>query len=247
VQRNALPTHTRLTALLLVLCGTACNGFVVSLGSEGDEAGTHTVADVGVRDSPETGIPADGGVDAPSRDGGVTSVPDATEAGGDAGGLGPDASPECPAAAPVVGSTCKDIGEECEYGASAATACNKVYKCESTGWQSEAATGACPVSSCPASYTLVDVGTTCSPGGATCGYPQGTCTCAPPSPATVPTKPDEWQCFPVQAGCPSPRPKLGSACAAGTSTACNYGACADGLELVCRGGIWVSETVGCPT
>ena len=244
MQRNTPAIPPRLIALVLASAG--CNGFVVSLGSETEEGGTHTVADVGARDS--GAAKGDGGVDASPSDGGVPPLADAGNPGSEAGGPGSDASPPvCPAAPPVVGATCKDLGEECEYGASATTACNKVYKCESTGWRTEAPSGACPVSTCPASYGMVDVAATCAPSGATCAYAEGTCTCAPPSPATVPSEPDQWQCFPAQTGCPSPRPKLGSACATSTATSCNYGACADGVELVCRGGIWVSKSVACPT
>jgi hypothetical protein len=57
-----------------------------------------------------------------------------------------------------------------------------------------------------------------------------------------------WCCpdAPPGGSCPSPRPRLGTACTTSTSV-CDYGACSGNVELQCTDGVWQKVTqFGCP-
>jgi hypothetical protein len=216
----------------------ACSGGDVPIGIESNGEG-------GAREaSTDSGLHL-GGSDAANYPDGI--VTPQLEGGSTDGGPQPPA-PACPKTEPAAGSFCSSIGEECEYGTNASTACNVIVTCTKSGWAHMAPTTACVHGSCPATYPSAMVGEACSPGGLDCGYEEGTCTCAPPIGPLMADGGDSvrWQCFPKQAGCPSPRPTLGAACTS-PGLSCNYGACADGVELMCKGGVWTSVVVGCPT
>jgi hypothetical protein len=155
----------------------------------------------------------------------------------DSGGVG------CPASPPSGADTaCPKVGLECEYGSNANLACNQLYTCQSSGWLTGEV--ACPEPTCPASYSAVPTGHKCDTDGGICGYPQGTCTCSSGSPPLI--NGPEWQCFPAQAGCPSPRPDIGTGCTASPSLVCNYGACSGGISLSCTDGTWQDAETACP-
>lgn len=177
-------------------------------------------------------------------DGGPTE-----DAGSDAPST-PDASPpsdggspaKCPPSAPS--GACSDDGLECEYGSNPSPDCNLLFRCTGGTWADlNGGNGCPPQSACPGTYASVPVGQTCSPEGVACGYTEGTCTCAHGSPVQQSAT---WHCFPAQAGCPSPRPNLGTPCEAPASTTCNYGACNDGVALQCQGGVWREVETPCP-
>jgi hypothetical protein len=215
----------------------ACSGGVVTLGAEEGDGGPIGSHDSGVLDATvDAGRDAPGLRDAPTND----SPADA----------GPDSSPpHCPTAAPLPGSACTTPGLECEYGSSAAIACNKVATCTGGTWSysATAPSGPCPTGgSCPAEYPLAEVKEACSPSGLVCSYSEGTCTCAKPTgPATTDAS-ARWQCFDASAGCPTDRPLLGSTCTK-PGQECNYGECADGVEVQCSGGTWREVMGGCPS
>ena len=62
-------------------------------------------------------------------------------------------------------------------------------------------------------------------------------------------RPEAFWCCPDApsgtSGCPSPRPRLGSACTS-EGTLCDYGGCSGNVTLQCTGGTWQPTTIGCP-
>ena len=96
---------------------------------------------------------------------------------------------------------------------------------------------------CPNTYGDVPKGQACSPLGLDCAYAQGQCNCADTVPASGPTP--VWQCSTPAAGCPDPRPRIGSSCTQ-EGLSCDYGACTGGVELQCTGGVWASQVTACP-
>jgi len=233
------------TALVAGLAG--CSSGVVAIGLDAEEGGLREAS------APDAGTPDVERMDALSD---ATSQPDAggpppSEAGVPDGSFSP-----CPATAPKAESRCPTVGQECEYGTDPSAACNMLATCTSgaasgslPGWTYPIATTPCKSGTCPSAYPSALAGETCTPSGLVCSYTQGTCTCAPRSgPVSVDSGPAvQWQCFPAETGCPSPRPAVGSACTASSLTkACNYGACAGGVELSCVDGEWQEVMVGCP-
>jgi len=216
--------------------GVACSGGIVTLGTEADSG-------LGSHDAAVLDVTIERGGDAPRLDG--TSQ----DTGTDAGPPEDASSPRCPATAPKAGSSCTTLGLECEYGSSSSIACNVVVTCTASGWSSATppTTGPCPPPSgkCPSAYPVAKVGEACSPSGLVCSYTQGTCTCAKPiGPATTDGG-TRWQCFDASPGCPTDRPLLGTSCShAGEK--CNYGECADGVEVECEDGAWQEVMAGCP-
>jgi hypothetical protein len=109
-----------------------------------------------------------------------------------------------------------------------------------------------PASACPPTFAAVPRQTHCSAYGLVCEYPLGRCACAVPAAAGAPLDASaeaEWLCQDPAAGCPQPRPLLGSACPASQEgLACDYGACdIPGSDAeTCTGGIWVQASVPCP-
>jgi hypothetical protein len=223
----------------------------VSIGDEASNAANARP------DAPAERVDAsrDGGrVDATSSDDAGLPSRDGADAGhSDGPAQKPDAGvpPKCPAAEPPIGSQCTDIGLECEYGTSTNVDCNTILRCTATGWRQAAASTACVTGMCPAQYSDITVGGSCTPAGEVCDYGQGTCTCASPSAAVM--KPDggnpsgvpHWSCVPEQPHCPSPRPKLGTPCSA-TNATCDYGSCTGGIALACTNGVWEEALTACP-
>jgi hypothetical protein len=214
-----------------------CSSGIIPIGIEGNDGGSRDAS------HPDTSVDGSGGMP-------ETGSPDAVGPSSDVGA--PDGStPACPTTEPTEASACSDVGQECEYGTNPSAVCNNIFKCTSGGWRSTAPSAACPPpDECPVAYPSKEVGDVCSPTGLVCSYPKGTCTCAEPSgPSPVDGGTSlRWRCFPEQAGCPSPRPRIGTKCSP-TSTAsmvCNYGACAGGVELKCVDDVWTEVMVACP-
>jgi hypothetical protein len=158
------------------------------------------------------------------------------------GGSGNDGGTTvCPAHPPKAGDTCPIIGLECEYGTNPNPTCNVIASCSTTGWGIQSA-GGCS-GTCPASYSDVPQGQTCSPEGLDCAYSQGQCNCSRTFPVGGPTP--VWQCTTPMAGCPEPRAPLGSPCSQ-EGLSCNYGGCSGGVAEQCTGGYWRRELLPCP-
>ena len=98
---------------------------------------------------------------------------------------------------------------ECEYGSSPNPECNEIETCESNGLWSYPPPGvACIPGTCPATYADVPQGKQCTPQGLDCSYTEGQCNCSSTLPASGPYP--VWQCSTPAAGCPEPRPRIGS-------------------------------------
>jgi hypothetical protein len=181
--------------------------------------------------------------------------------GGDSGGVdggGGDGGlvPGCPASAPSTGTACAEQGLACEYGTDSNVNCNTVARCQSGSWQVTPPGDliTCPspgvVPGCPSSFADVPRGTACSPNGLICGYPQGRCTCnyGFGGPVPVDAGSGSWRCENPNAGCPTPRPRIGSSCSVPATLVCDYGGCMlpGGTDLQCLGGTWTEQPVACP-
>jgi hypothetical protein len=194
----------------------------------------------------------------------VTVLEDASSCGpgfGCGSDAGIDAGPfvACPTAAPTVGSACDlPAGEECEYGSHWWLGCDVLVRCEQGAWQlapqPQPCIGEDDGGGCPSTWdeaSSLDASTGTCP-AATCGYPEGTCTCMhscggggqEPKPLDVM---GSWFCQAATAQCPSPRPDLGTPCASDGGY-CQYGAACDcGQMLACTGGVWQGyPTPPCP-
>ena len=162
----------------------------------------------------------------------------------------------CPSSAPAQGIACAAMSLECEYGSDPNIACDTVARCDTKGWNvtSPSASG-CPTPplgpTCPATFAAVKEGAACST-PTTCGYQQGTCSCAvycgpqyPLGHACDAGTPTTWHCEGGGGmGCPDGRPRIGSACAT-DQQACSYGDC-NSIGVVCQSGTWHSALHGCP-
>jgi hypothetical protein len=132
---------------------------------------------------------------------------------------------------------------QCEYGDNPNPECNDIETCEMNGeWSFPAPGPACPMGTCPATYADVPQGKTCPQQGLDCAYPQGQCNCSTPALAGPGI---EWLCSTPAAGCPDPRPDIGTSCAQ-PGLSCDYGACTGGVELQCTDGTWQQEETACP-
>ncbi len=180
---------------------------------------------------------AGGGGDGTDSGGGTD-----TGGGSDSGGGG---HASCPSSPPAASSSCTAVGLACEYGKDPNVACNQVFQCASSGWTLQTNPGCATGGQCPASYAAVPQNGSCQPVDLECSYPQGLCICSDgggPARAGGP----EWSCFAPVAGCPNPRPAVGSACTE-AGLQCNYGACFGGVELQCVDGTWQQDVaVACP-
>jgi hypothetical protein len=178
------------------------------------------------------------------------------EDGGTDGGPTSDApSPYCPSTAPGQGGSCSHDGVSCEYGSDPNINCNIVAICVGGSWNvSSMSNGECPTppnpSDCPATFASVPVGQHCGNlVGTTCSYQQGFCGCSvgsggpyPADAAAVAT----WVCDAPEAGCPLPRPRLGTSCTQ-DALQCDYSSCElpTGASLVCKDGAWEDQPYGC--
>jgi hypothetical protein len=178
----------------------------------------------------------------------------ATDSGSDGGA----ANPACPAAIPSTGGACSSEGIACEYGIGSHLGCNTVARCSDGAWYVTApdpmATncGPTPVATCPTTYGGVPKGTACTESGLECSYSEATCGCTIPEgpPMFFPDGGEPqttWICVTPPAGCPDPRPHLGTACSS-PGLYCDYGTCtfSDGEAESCTDGYWQGEPAGCP-
>ncbi len=170
-----------------------------------------------------------------------------SDAGSDAG-LDAFVFVSCADTPPPVNVPCASPGVSCEYGTDVFPDCNHVVSCVTyageTKWVQNAPTppGICPTvdpglsSACPAS--IAGAQGACS-GSVACHYPEGFCTCAGGDGG------GHWVCD--TAGCPEPRPALGSSCTA-EGQRCNYLECLVlwGSAQICTQGTWrTDEQAGC--
>lgn len=187
--------------------------------------------------------------------GGATQGGPGGGAVGDGGGGGGGSSP-CPASPPGDGSACGPQGLTCEYGSSPVQSCDTLALCNGGRWQVTAPgpggldCGGGPQGTCPSSFASVPRESHCSPYGLDCDYPQGRCACAVPAGPGFPLDASaaaEWVCQDPAAGCPQPRPLIGSPCSQ-EALECDYGACTipGGNAETCQGGIWTEGGVACP-
>jgi hypothetical protein len=175
--------------------------------------------------------------------------------GNDSGPPPSDAgSPYCPSSPPAEGSSCSSPNLYCEWGNDPNMSCNTIAQCVGGQWMVQKPSGQCPTppnpSACPATFASVPVGQHCGDlVGTTCEYPQGFCGCAVPSGGPYPEDASAvatWICDAPQAGCPMPRPKLGTACSQ-PGLQCDYSPCSlpTGASLVCQNGAWQDQPYGC--
>jgi hypothetical protein len=144
---------------------------------------------------------------------------------------------------PSGGTPCPSVGLECEYGNNPNPACNDIETCEQNGWSYPTPGPACPTGTCPATYADVPQGKACTPLGLDCAYAEGQCNCDTEIESA--NQNPVWLCTTPAAGCPDPRPTIGSACNQ-PNLDCDYGACTGGIELGCLDGTWQVEGTACP-
>jgi hypothetical protein len=155
-------------------------------------------------------------------------------------------SPVCPGTAPTVGDPCTLADTAtCEYGSAFDPGCNTLAQCVSGKWTKPFGDCTTPPSDpvCPASFSDITAGGTCSPTGTNCSYAEGACYCGAcggggfPPPADA-APPPTWQCSTVNAGCPAVRPRFGEACTVDAQT-CSYEFCTcTRVNLICKDGYW---------
>jgi hypothetical protein len=162
---------------------------------------------------------------------------------------GPPAA-ACPPTAPEAGSACQ-TAVDCEYGDDPQPSCNTIASCSGgSHWQVFPPDGPCPTglaAVCPGSYAgaeaLVASGAACD-ASAPCLYPEGSCDCP-----TLAGQTAIWRCGHAAPGCPSTRPRYGSACSdGGVFLLCAYGpGCYDlpshkfSLTVACQCGAWQGD------
>ena len=170
------------------------------------------------------------------------------------GGAPDGGSTQCPSAVPAQGSSCSHEGLDCEWGNDPNLACNTTAHCGGGQWNVQQPYGQCPTppnpTECPASFASVPVGQLCGDlVGTTCSYPQGFCGCSAgmggPYPADA-SAVATWICESPAAGCPQPRPKLGTSCSQ-EGLECDYASCGlpTGASIVCQSGAWQNQPYGC--
>jgi hypothetical protein len=212
-----------LATAVLLACGGTDGGSLVADASSADATATDSAVDSAATDA------ADGSSDA------------GTDTGTDA-----RLSADCPPTPPTPDAGCAKLELECEYGTSAFRSCNVVAKCTGT-WALSGPTDACNAGldaggACPATFGEIVAGSPCATFRQVCEYSQGVCGCGFNHIADV------WFCdSPSTAGCPSPRPKLGSTCTSNGLT-CDYASCSvlGGPRMQCTGGVWYEVAVACP-
>lgn len=183
--------------------------------------------------------------------GGTTLEP--IDDGGTDSSPGNDAGTYCPSSPPKQNDSCSKDGLWCEWGSDPNLSCNTTAQCANGSWivtqGADCVTPPNP-SSCPATFASVPVGQSCgSLVGTTCQYDKGMCGCAVPSSGPYPEDAAavaKWYCDDPGAGCPMPRPKLGTKCNS-EGLECDYSSCVlpTGVSLVCKGGAWENQPFGC--
>jgi hypothetical protein len=120
----------------------------------------------------------------------------------------------CPSTLPEAGAPCSgpsDQWQGCEYGDNPDPYFNTLATCVLGSWKVPPATDASAFAplpaGCPATLAAAQSSATCQADAAApgtileCYYPGGACMCGPP-----------WSCVVAADGCPTPRPRIGSAC-----------------------------------
>jgi len=158
----------------------------------------------------------------------------------------------CPASAPLPGASCDRVGLTCEYGGEGPyLACSAMATCgNDKRWISNGGGAQCTASqreneaACPSSYDALAPGAACPTINGACVYPEGKCGCASCFSEEAGGPQKGWSCirWPSPAGCPQPRPRIGSSCAV-DGQKCNYAtycsAVSTGLpDLTCANGLW---------
>jgi hypothetical protein len=208
--------------MVCVAAGAGCGGSTFAAGSD-------------------AGSDGHGGGSSGSSSGGASSS--SGSGGGSGSSSGGGGKSPCPASQPSDGTACMPDGLQCEYGTSPSPSCDHFVDCASGIWASNGNT-ICAVGTCPAHYTDVTEGATCTPDGLDCAYAEGQCDCTFSLPAggTMPT----WHCF-HPTGCPEPRPRVGDACTPSQDgLMCDYGACMGGIAETCSNGYWHWTMLPCP-
>ena len=192
----------------------------------------------------------------------VVTTPLGCASSGSSGSKTATLESSCPASVPKDGGACNPMGGvlACEYGGNANGACTTFVQCATLNasspphWiVSTAAQGCSPNgAACPGTYGSGE-GAACPAMNLSCDYAEGRCAClacAPDGGAQNGYTGGYWHCRAwndVAAGCPTPRPRLGSKCSAPEGVVCDYGQCCGGPSLgpsaMCAGGVW-REYVG---
>lgn len=174
--------------------------------------------------------------------------------------------PGCPTSKPESGSRCS-IAQTCEYGSDPRAGCDTLMKCSSGTWtttQAPADAGCSTTnpSTCPSTFNEVTQGAECGTSPFECYFPEARCSCAVvvlqggciKSSCPPPT----WDCDTgatdvagklEDAGCPLPRPRVGSSCPdADFEKSCNYGYCQNQADvaILCTSNVWQIENIDCP-
>jgi hypothetical protein len=173
--------------------------------------------------------------DAAEREAGQRAPPDAGT---------PPFGPDCPVLQPANGDSCMPADWVCEYGAAPNPYCDFLDKCygQLGGWSNQSLPLAlCGTGTCPPSYADALRGQVCPVQNLDCAYPEGQCDCGHTDDAGLLV----WSCF-SPAGCPEPRPRIGSACAQ-DGLLCDYGVCAGGVAEQCVLQLgWMQAFPPCP-
>jgi hypothetical protein len=159
----------------------------------------------------------------------------------------------CPASPPLPGSSCTPTGLACEYGGEGPyLACSTIHTCRDGAWSSNSGGGggtcvAIPSeneAACPATFNGLAAGDACPAIHDACVYPEGKCACASCFSPDAGGAAKAWSCVKwlVAAGCPTPRPRIGSACTVegqecGYATVCSA-VSTDLPDLKCEKGLW---------
>jgi len=159
--------------------------------------------------------------------------------------ISPPAAPACPTSAPSSQASCSAPSTlTCEYGTNPDPDCDQLWQCVGGKW-SEQTGPACPaLPSCPA--TPPSDASSCSAAQLACPYAASTCLCTDDPGGLATAGGPVWDCTPITAGCPSPRPDLGTPCNASSTLDCDYGQCSGGVGLTCVDGTWQLAEVACP-
>ena len=221
-------------AITLVACGSSPSRSVPDPTGLGQEESSRP----GVAADPDASAVDDGGSD----DAEQPTPPVTLEAG-----------TACGASVPGEGTPCTPSAY-CEYGANAEGACSTFATCAAdtgTGpftWHVTPPPAGCGTHGpqCSASFSGVAVGTACTVTDSVCDYAEGRCSCIPCSAiGSFATGGGVWRCEAWStggAGCPSPRPLLGSPCTQ-EGVSCNYSfTCSEvpdmGPRMACQSGEW---------
>jgi hypothetical protein len=229
----------------IAMGSTAClEGLGGLTGGDAGPSDTGTTVDSGSPDPSDSGGGGSDGNGGQDGDSGTGPTKDASSA---------DVVPPndlCPVSPPATGASCTQENVQCEYGSAWwSVACDTVLQCEVGHWTAyQPSTEPCSTepgqngASCPANYASAE-GNSCVLQSGPCVYSQAECLCQAPV-VGQPGDGGTWACLP-QAGCPFPRPNLGTMCTGGGSglNACKYEVCT--YEQVCTSGLWQAQLIEC--